>query len=123
MKWRESAFKLHAPIKNVSPTPTGFSVSRPAWIKLNRLRIGVGLFRSETHKWGMASTAACECGGKEQIAEHVITSFPLCHDLNGPRALLDLSDLADGNMSGHLVEYRASVHFPQTKKKIKNKKK
>ena len=36
----------------------------------------VGLFRSETHKWGMAFTIAYECPAKEQIAQHEITFFP-----------------------------------------------
>ena len=31
---------------------------RPAWVKLDRLRTGVGLACSKAHKWGMASRAA-----------------------------------------------------------------
>ena len=29
------------------------------------LRTGVGRFRSCLHNWGMASSAACECGAEE----------------------------------------------------------
>ena len=65
----------------------GFSFPRPAWVKLNRLRIGVNLFRSEMHKWG---TAACEYGAKEQTAEHIITSCPIYHHPNRVRALSDV---------------------------------
>ena len=70
--------------------PSGFGFPRPAWVKLNRLRTGVGLFCSETHKWGMASTAACECGAKKQTAEHVITPCPIYHHSNGARVPLDV---------------------------------
>ena len=65
MTWRENTSRLRTFIKDVNPTPPGIGFSRPAWVKLNRLRVSVGLFRSETHKWGMASAVACECGTKE----------------------------------------------------------
>jgi len=42
------------------------------WIRLNRLRIVVGRFRSFLHKSGMASSAACECGAEEQTVDHVL---------------------------------------------------
>ena len=41
-------------------------------------------------KSGMAFTAVCECGAKEQTAEHVLTSCPICHHPNAVRALLDV---------------------------------
>ena len=66
-------------MKDASPTPPGISFIRPAWVELNRLRTGVGLFRSETHKWSLASTAASKCGPKEQTAEHVLIFFPIYH--------------------------------------------
>ena len=65
-------------IKDVIPTPLGFNPPRPAWVRLKRLQTRVGLFRSKTYKRGvMASTAACECGAKEQTDEHIITSYPI----------------------------------------------
>ena len=64
--------------------PPGISFPRPAWVGLNRLRTGVGLLRSETHKWGMVSTAGCEREAKEQTAEHVITFCPIYQHPNGP---------------------------------------
>ena len=91
IKWRENATRFYTFIKDVIPTPPGFSFSRSAWVRLNRPRNGVDLFRSERHKWGMAFTAACECGGKEQAAEHVRTSCPIYHHPNGARALSDVN--------------------------------
>ena len=49
-----------------------------------------GLFRSERHKWGMASTAACESSAKEQTAEHVITSRTIYHHPNRAHALANV---------------------------------
>ena len=87
MEWRETSSRLHAFITDVSSMPSGMTFPRAAWVRLNRLRTGVGLFRSTMHKWGMASTAACECGAEEQTAEHIMTSCPLyCHP-NGASAL------------------------------------
>jgi len=42
--------------------PPGMTLPTRAWVRLNRLRTGVGRFRSCLHKWGMAPSAACECG-------------------------------------------------------------
>ena len=100
--------------------PREFSFSRPAWVRINCLRTIVDLFRFETHKWGMASMAACECGAKKQIIEDVITSCHIYHYSNGARACRqELGDLVDENMSGHLVDHPAAVHLLKTKKKIK----
>ena len=68
------------------------------------------------YKWGMAYTAACECGAKEQTAENVIASCPIYHHPNG---LSDVNkNLGDGNMSGHLADYPALLHVLQRKKNI-----
>jgi len=41
--------------------------ARRAWVRLNRLRTGVGHFRSCLYKWGMTTSAACECGAEELL--------------------------------------------------------
>ena len=90
MEWQENNSRLHTFIEDVSPTAPGIIFPRPLWVTLDRLRIGIGLFRLETHKWGMTSTAACECGTKEQTSEHVITTCPIYHYPNGVRVLSDI---------------------------------
>ena len=85
-----------------------------AWLKLDRLGSGVGLLRSETNKLGMASTTTCDSGAKKQTAEYITPSkWSSCSF----RCQQELGELADENMSGHLVEHPAPVHLPQTKKK------
>ena len=93
-----------------------------AFPDLNEFRLNrLGLFCSETYKWDMASTAACECDEKEQTAEHVLTSCLIYHHPNGACVLPNVSrNLADGNMSGHSVDHPVPVHLHQTKSK-KNK--
>ena len=71
--------------------PPGMGLPRPTWVRLNRLRTGVGFFRSSMHKRGMASTASCECGAEEQTADHIITSYPIYRHPNGIQGLLTVN--------------------------------
>ena len=48
------------------------TLPRTAWVRLNRLRTGVGRFRSCLYKRGMASPVACECGAEQQAVDHVL---------------------------------------------------
>jgi len=67
------------------------TLPRRAWVRLNRLRTGVGLLRSCLYKWDMASSAACECGAEEQSVDHVVLHCPIHqppHGLHG-LAVLD----------------------------------
>ena len=54
----------------------GDDLPRRQWTTLNRLRTGVGRFKSSMKKWGLAESAACECGHPEQTADHIITTCP-----------------------------------------------
>ena len=99
--WRENTSRLHEYIPNTSPNPPGMFLPRPSWVKLNRLRTGVGLFRSTMHKWGMTAKATCECGAEEQTPDHIITSCPIYHHPNGACGLMSFDEsteawLADG---------------------------
>jgi len=64
----------------------------PFWVSLNRLRTGVGLFRSTMQKWGLVSSANCRCGAEEQTANHILASYPLYHPPNGTLGLAALDD-------------------------------
>ena len=72
--------------------PVGMGLPRAAWVKLNRLRTGVGRFHSSMHKWGLAPSPNCECGASEQTADHVLTMCPIHRAPHGARGLTVLDD-------------------------------
>ena len=48
--WQGNTSRLRNFISDVSPSPSGMLLPRPSWVRLNRLRTGVGLFRSTMHR-------------------------------------------------------------------------
>ena len=95
-KWNaeycESASRLRAFVPGTSVRPVGMGLPRAAWVKLNRLRTGVGRFHSSMHKWGLAPSPNCECGASEQTADHVLTMCPIHRAPHGARGLTVLDD-------------------------------
>ena len=65
---------------------------RTSWVKLNRLRTGVGRFHSSMYKWGVAPSPNCECGASEQTADHIISTCRLHCAPKGVQGLLVLDD-------------------------------
>ena len=95
-KWKteycENASRLRAFLPGTGARSVGMGLPRAAWVKLNRLRTGVGRFHSSMHKWGLASSPNCECGASEQTADHVLTACPIHqapHGAQGPTVLDD----------------------------------
>ena len=68
---------------------SGMTLPRRAWVRLNRLRTGVGRFRSCLYKRGMASSAVCEFGAEEQTVDHVVLQCPIHRP---PHGLMVLDD-------------------------------
>ena len=68
-KWNaeycENASRLHAFVPETSARPVGMGLPRAAWVKLDRLRTGVGRFHSSMHKWGLTPSPNRECGASE----------------------------------------------------------
>ena len=68
-KWKteycENASRLRAFVPETGARPVGMGLPRAAWVKLNRLRTGVGRFHSSMHKCGLAPSPNCECGAFE----------------------------------------------------------
>ena len=95
-KWKteycENAFRLHAFVPENGARPVGMGLPRAAWVKLNRLRTGVGRFHSSMYKWGLASSPNCECGAFEQTADHVLTACPIHRAPHGAQGLTVLGD-------------------------------
>jgi len=67
------------------------TLPRRAWVRLNRLRTGVGCFRSCLYKWDMASTEACECGA-EQTVDHVVLQYLIHRPPHGLHGMTVLDD-------------------------------
>ena len=88
-KWNadycENASRLRAFVPETGARPVEMDLPRAAWVKLNRLRTGVGRFHS--HKWGLAPSPNCEYGASEQTADHVLTVCPLHRAPHGARGL------------------------------------
>ena len=56
--WADNPTRLRTSIPDTGTHTPGMTVPRRTWVRLNRLRTGVGRFRSCLYKWGMASSAA-----------------------------------------------------------------
>jgi len=85
-EWTDSPTRLCIFITDTGTHSHGMALPRRAWVRLNRLHTGVGRFRSCLYKWGMASSAACECGVEEQTVGHVVLRCPVHrppHGLHG----------------------------------------
>jgi len=90
-EWLENTTRLRI-LSSPTPAPTpGMTIPRRACVRLNRLRTGVGRFRSCLYKWGMASSAACECGA-EQTVDHVVLQYPIHRPPHGLHGLTALDD-------------------------------
>ena len=73
----EGQSELRLLVSRPSTRPLGMGMPRPAWVRLNRLRTGVGDSSHPMHKWGLVSTPICESGKSDQTAAHVILECPL----------------------------------------------
>ena len=96
LKWKtvysEGASRLRAFVPRTGARPVGMGLPRAAWVKINRLRTGVGRFHSSMHKWGLAPSSNCECGASEQTADHVLIACPIYRAPHGARGLTVLDD-------------------------------
>ena len=88
----ENASRLRTFVPGAGARPVGMGLPRAAWVKLNRLRTGVGQFHSFMHKWGLGSSPNCECVTSEQTADHVLTACPIYPAQHGARGLTVLDD-------------------------------
>ena len=87
-----STSDLRAFIPKTTTRPMGMGLPRSSWVRLNRLRTGVGCFQSSMHKWGLAPTSNCECGAVEQTADHIILTCPTHRAPTGIHGLTVLDD-------------------------------
>ena len=86
-EYSECSPDLRAFIPRTSTRPMRMGLPRSSWVRLNRLRAGIGCFQSFMHKWGLAPTSNCECGAAEQTAEHIILTCSVHRAPTGIRGL------------------------------------
>ena len=67
-EWADDPTRLRILIPDTGTHTRGMTLPRWAWVRLNHLRTSVRQFRSCLCKWGMASSAPCECDAEEQPA-------------------------------------------------------
>ena len=71
-EWEASGpTRVHRHVSKPEEGVKGEDLRRKHWMTLNRLRTGVGRYKASMEKWGLADSAACECGEPEQTAEHI----------------------------------------------------
>ena len=91
-EWNSNTTKLRTFIPDAGSRTLGASLPRQAWVRLNRLRTGVGLFRSTAHRWGVVASPSCECGAEEQTADHIINNCNIFRPPRGEEGLRVLDD-------------------------------
>ena len=92
MEYCKNSSRIRAFVPGTGARPVGMGLPRAAWVKLNRLRTGVGRFHLSMHKWGLAPLPHCKCSASEQTADHVLTARPIHRAPHGSRGLTVLDD-------------------------------
>jgi len=91
-EWTDSPTRLRIFVTDTGIHPLGTTFPRRDRVRLNPLHTGVGRFLSCLYKWGMASSAACECGAGEETVDHVVLQCPLHRPPHGLHGLTVLDD-------------------------------
>jgi len=89
-EWLTTSTALHTHISDPTVRCPGFDLPRHPWVRLNRLRTGVGRFKANMWKWGLSESPGCECGADLQTADHIISDCPLYGLPNGAIGLSEV---------------------------------
>jgi len=89
-KWLENTTRLHT--FNTGTHHLGMPLPRTVWVWLNCFLIGVGRFRSFSHKCVMAPSATFECDAEEQTVDHILLQCPIHRPSLGLLGLTFLDD-------------------------------
>lgn len=90
-RWQDSTSRLKGFITEVQLDCNTRDLSRKAWVRLNRLRTGVGRFKHTLWKWKLTDNPLCGCGEAEQTPDHVLQCRQLAPP-NGREGLLQLDE-------------------------------
>jgi len=89
-EWTDNPTSLRTFILDTGTHTRGMTLPRRDWFGA---LVRVGRFRSCLHKWGMASSAPCECGAEEQTVDHVVLQHPTYRPPHGLQGLTVLDDV------------------------------
>jgi len=92
VEWLDNTTRVRTFIPDTGSHPPGMALPRRAVVRLKHLRTDVGRFHSCLYKWGMASSAVCECGAKEQTVDDVVLQCPIHRPPHGLHSLTVLND-------------------------------
>ena len=92
MEYYEDDSRLRVFVPGTDVRPVGMGLPRAAWVKLNRLRTGVGRFHSFMHKWGLSPSPNCKCGASKQTAGHILAACPIHRALHEVQGMTVLND-------------------------------
>ena len=124
VEWQPSTSRVREYIVSPSKCCPGSDLPRQAWLKLNRLRTGVGRFNAEMWRWGLSKSPACDCGADQQTANHIITECPLYRQPNCLHGLIDV-DADAATREWLLSKFQRSNYFfwllGFTRQRTKNK--
>ena len=104
----ERAGNLQTP--HIIPHPFEMTLPRRVGSGLTASLLVSDVFRFCLYKWGMASTAACECGAEEQTIDHVVLKCLIHWPPHGLHGLTVL----DKTIEWLLNTLRASVWYIHT---------
>ena len=90
VEWQPSTSRLREYVVSPSKCCPGSDLPRQAWVKLNRLRTGIGRLNGDMWRWGLSKSPACDFRGDQQTANHIITECPLYCPPNGLHGLIDV---------------------------------
>ncbi|KAI5730977.1 hypothetical protein M8J77_002861 [Diaphorina citri] len=74
--WDEAAVAEAQHLPCIETQPPGFELTRRLWVTLNRIRTKFGKCAANLHKWGLKSSAACDCGAEKQTILHIMQDCP-----------------------------------------------
>ena len=77
--WEKTTKPEQLTVSPSTKSPPGTELTRKHWVKLNRLRTGVGRFNSNMYTWGLADSPCCTCELEPQTAQHNTTVQSIDH--------------------------------------------
>ena len=87
-RWDTTRCRLRTFIQTPSNKPIGHDLARYSLVRLNRIRTGYGRFNANMNQMGLSPSTSCECGARDQTAQHIASECPL-HRCKGDLVVLD----------------------------------